>query len=294
MSILALAAALGASFCWALGAILADDPARKLGAFAFTRVQLIGASVFLVLLVTGSGQWRNLHWGHAPAVSLSIASVILGNLTMIGCLRRGGPRRTQLLMAMAAPIAAILGYVFLGEGISTLKLLGGAVVMGGVGLAIIYGTGRAELEPLDGPLRDVIGLGVLAAAAQAVGLIALKPVLLDGVEPLAASALRTGGGAIVMFLIGFWPSATLKPLSRRAPRLVLGAMVPGFLGYVLAVSLLLYALRGSATGIVTVLGSVSPVLMLPMIWFMTTRCPPLPAWIGAGLVALGTAVIVLG
>jgi drug/metabolite transporter (DMT)-like permease len=221
-------------------------------------------------------------------------SAVFGNLSMVGCLRRGGPRRTQLLIALAAPIAAGLGYVFLGEAISLPKLAGAALALGGVGLAIFYASGRTELEPLHGPLSHVIGLGILAAACQAVGLIALKPVLLAGAEPLAASALRTGGGAVVMFVLGFWPSAAVKPLSKPTARLVLAAMVPGFLGYVLAVSLLLYALRGSATGIATVLGSLSPVLMLPMIWYATRRCPPVPAWIGAGLVALGTGVIVLG
>ncbi|MBM6594615.1 DMT family transporter [Microvirga pudoricolor] len=294
MPFLALAAALGASLCWALGAILAHDPARKLGAFAFTRVQLIGASSFLILLVTATGQWINLDWRFTPAIAISIVSVLVGNLAMIGCLRRGGPRRNQLLLALAAPMAAGLGYLFLGEAISAPKLLGGAVVLCGVGLAIFYGAGRTGLEPLDGPIGQVVGLGILAAAAQAVALIALKPVLLAGVEPLAASALRTGGGAVIMILLGFWPSAAFRPLSTPTPRLVMAAMVPGFLGYVLAVSLLLYALRGSATGLATVLGSISPVLMLPMIWYIRGRCPPLPAWIGAGLVALGTGVIVLG
>jgi drug/metabolite transporter (DMT)-like permease len=294
MSFLAVIAALGASLSWALGAILAHAPARKLGAFTFTRVQLIGASSFLILLVTLSGQWVNLNWSYAPAFALSVASVIVGNLAMIACLRRGGPRRNQLLVALAAPIAACLGFAFLGEAISPLKLLGGAIVLSGVGLAIFYGSGRAGLEPLDGPLSQVIGLGVLAAAAQAVGLVALKPVLLAGVEPLAASALRTGGGAVIMVLLGFWPSQAFRPISKPTPRLVLAAMVPGFLGYVVAVSLLLYALRESATGIATVLGSVSPVLMLPMVWYAARRCPPVPAWIGACLTVFGTTVIVLG
>jgi drug/metabolite transporter (DMT)-like permease len=275
--------------------MLAHAPAKQLGAFTFTRVQLIGASGLLLLIVTMVGGWSSVSWRHWPNMATSsLIGVVLGNLSMVACLRRGGPRRTQLLMAMTAPIAAVLGYLFLGEAISPQKLAGAALALGGVSLAIAYGSGNAELEFTRGSLAWVIALGIFAATCQAISLIALKPVLLAGTEPLAASALRTSGGALAIALIALWPARAFEPVSKPTTRLVLSAMLPGFLGYVLAVSLLLYALRAYETGIATVLGSISPVLMLPMIWFVSKRCPPPQAWAGACLVVLGTAVILFG
>jgi drug/metabolite transporter (DMT)-like permease len=99
--------------------MLAHAPAKQLGAFTFTRVQLIGASGLLLLIVTMVGGWSSVSWRHWPNMATSsLIGVVLGNLSMVACLRRGGPRRTQLLMAMTAPIAAVLGYLFLGEAIS--------------------------------------------------------------------------------------------------------------------------------------------------------------------------------
>jgi drug/metabolite transporter (DMT)-like permease len=287
-------AALAASFSWAAGAILAYTPAARLGAFEFTRTQLISSSALLLLIVTIAGAWPSVSWDHWPNFAASsLVGVVLGNLAMVACLRRGGPRRTQLLMSLSVPIAMALGSFVLGETISAMKSAGAALVLSGVSLAIMYGRGAAVLEPMHGPLKWVIIPGLLAALCQAIGLIALKPALLAGTDPLAASALRTGGGALVMTIVGLWPAAVLQPTTKPTGRIVLAAMLPGFLGYVVAVSLLLYAVRIHEAGIAVALGSIAPVVMLPMIW-LTTKRPPAPqAWLGACLVILGTGLIVM-
>jgi drug/metabolite transporter (DMT)-like permease len=294
MSVLAVTAALGASFSWAAGAMIAHAPAKQLGAFEFTRTQLISSSAVLLLMASVTGGWSSVAWDHWWGFAASsLVGVVLGNLAMVACLRRGGPRRTQLLAAMSAPIAMVLGYLFLGETISPQKLAGAALALGGAGLAIMYGRGARGLEPAVGSLPRIIVLGLLSATCQAVGLIALKPALLAGTEPLAASALRTTGGAFAMALIALWPLAAFQPATQPTGRLVLWAILPGFLGYVVAVSLLLYAIRSYETGVAAALGSVSPIIMLPMIWVGTKRRPPLPAWIGAVLVVLGTGLILI-
>jgi drug/metabolite transporter (DMT)-like permease len=294
MSVLASLAALAASFSWAAGAILAYTPAARLGVFEFTRTQLVSSSALLLLIVSIAGSWPSISWVHWPNFAASsLIGVVLGNLAMVGCLRRGGPRRTQLLMSLSVPVAMVLGSIILGETISLAKSAGTALVLSGVGLAVMYGRGAVALEPMDGPLRWVIILGFLAALCQAIGLIALKPALLAGTDPLAASALRTGGGALVMTIVGLWPAAAFRPTTKPTGKVVLSAMLPGFLGYVVAVSLLLYAIRIHETGIAAALGSVAPVVMLPMIWLITKQPPALQAWLGACLVILGTGLIVV-
>jgi drug/metabolite transporter (DMT)-like permease len=296
MSVVALAAAIGASVSWAAGAMIAHAPARRLGAFEFTRTQLISASAVLIGMVSARGAWSSVSWQDWPGFATSsLVGVLLGNLAMIGCLRRGGPRRTQLLTAMAAPIATVLGFFVLGETLSLSKLVGAAVMLAGIGLAILYGQGReSEAEPRYGSLAGVLILGLTAATCQAVGLIALKPALLAGTDPLAASALRTFGGAAAITLLALWPARMFEAASARTGRLVASAILPGLLGYVVAVSLMLYALRSHEAGIVALCGSLSPVLMLPMIWFTTRRSPPWQAWAGACLVVLGLSFAALG
>lgn len=296
MAILALSAALGASFTWAAAGLVSHVPAMRLGSFEFTRVQLVSSSAILIALATAAGGWATVNWGHWPGYAGSVLfGVLLSNLAMAACLRRGGPRRTQLLMAMNAPISAVFGYWLLGETLTTSALSGAGLALAGLCLAILYGrTDGKEMEPVEGTLAGVIFLGLLAAASHAAGLIALKPVLLSGTDPLAVSALRTGGGAFAISLIALWPARSFEPLQKPDARLVAWTILPGVMGYVVAVSLLLYALANFNTGVAAVLGSLSPVLILPMIWFTTGAIPRPQAWAGALLVVAGVGMIVSG
>jgi drug/metabolite transporter (DMT)-like permease len=59
-------------------------------------------------------------------------------------------------------------------------------------------------------------------------------------------------------------------------------------------SLIMAALAGGKAGIVSTLSSLSPVLVLPMVWLRTGHRPPGPAWAGAVLAFAGTSLIALG
>lgn len=298
MIALGVLAGLGASFFWALGSLLAHTPARRLGAFEFTRTQLISAACILLILVTLSGRWATVAWTYAPAFAVSsVVGVVLGNLAAVSCLARGGPRRTQLLMAMNAPIAGILGYIVLRETMSAPQLGGAFLVLTGVVLAILHNRrARQHADAKDavhGSFAAMLTFGLLAATCNAIGLVALKPALIAGTDPLVASALRTGGGAAIMVVLALWPAKAFEPASQRTGRLVLAAILPGILGYVVAVSLQLFALQSFNPGTAAVLSSAAPVMILPMIWIATRERPPTPAWIGAGLALIGAGLIVL-
>jgi uncharacterized membrane protein len=51
------------------------------------------------------------------------------------------------------------------------------------------------------------------------------------------------------------------------------------------------ALRTGNVGIVSTLSSITPVLVLPMVWLRTGQRPAAAAWLGAALVIAGTALI---
>ena len=293
MLLLALAAAMGASVCWAVGALMAHRPASLLGAFELTRVQLVSASALLLIVVGVAGGWPSVTWGHWPGfVIASVFGVVLANLAMFAAMRRGGPRRSQLLLSMNVPITAFLGYLWLGEAMTVRDLCGATVSFFGVLLAIAFGRQRvADTDAVDGSLGVVALLGLIAAASNAVGLVALKPALVAGTDPLAATALRTAGGALLLSVIALWPARLFDPLTQRTPGLLLRAIVPGLLGYVLAVTCQLYALRSVEAGIAAVLSSAAPVIMLPLIWGTTGRPPGPLAWAGAGLAVAGIALI---
>tara|TARA_R110000751_G_scaffold271365_2_gene371358 strand:+ start:197777 stop:198670 length:894 start_codon:yes stop_codon:yes gene_type:complete len=294
MPIIAAVAALGASFCWAAGALLAHRPATLLGSFGLARMQLVWAAAILVIIVTLQNGWQSVVWSQWPAfVITSFIGVVAANLAMFACLRRGGPRRAQLIVSMNAPIAAVLGYVFLGEIITGQKLYGGAMALTGMILAILFGgNSNDKMEDIHGSTALMIGFGLCAAAGNAIGLVILKPAMLAGTDPIAVNALRTAGGALIVATLALIPIGAFAPvILKPGAGLRLHAIAPGILGYVIAVSLQLYAVRWLDTGIAVVLGSAAPVIMLPMIWMITGKRPRALAWFGAFLALAGTSLI---
>ena len=296
MSALTMAAALAAAMTWAGASLLAHRPAGKLGALIFTHVQLVAAALVLVAIVTAHGGWATVQWSYWPELAVSaVIGVLLCNLALIACLRRGGPRRCLLLLAMNAPIALLIGYVLRGETASLQSLAGGAAAMAGVIVAILYGRKRDSVaDALHGSPASVVLFGLVAAACHAIGLVALKPAMLAGTDPVAASALRITGAAAILSLVMVWPAKSFRSEAPLTWQLVLQTVTPGLLGYVVAATLLLFALRGYNAGIVMALGSTAPVMVLPLLWATTGERPRAAAWAAACLVVLGSALIATG
>lgn len=295
MLVLPAFAALAASSGWAAGIVLAQRPARMLGAFEFTRIQLIACAAILGGLCSLLGYWPSVAWSYWPSFIVSICfGIVLGNLAMIECLRRGGPRRTELLLSLKAPLVAAMAFLWLGETPTITDLMGAVVALFGVSLAIFFGGNEAsKSDEIRGSMVSIIVLGVTATAFQGYGFLVMKPAMLSGTEPLAASAIRLIGAAFVISVFALWPAKLFRSQSRMTPALLGRTILPGFIGYGISSSLLLYAFAHTDAGIAAVLGSLSPVLVLPILWLKEGQAPRPLACVGALFAVLGTAVILL-
>lgn len=288
-------AAISASFGWASGIVLAQWPARQLGAFEFTRIQLIACAAIMATLVSALGYWPSIQWAYWPSfVASSVIGIVLGNLAMIACLRRGGPRRTELLLSLKAPIVGAMAFLWLNETPQMSDLIGATLTLSGVGIAVAYGSdARSESDVTYGNLITIIGLGVIATACQGFGFLVMKPAMLAGTEPLAASALRLLGAAFLISIVSLWPARAFRPQTTMTPYLLGRTILPGFIGYGISSTLLLYAFATMDAGIAAVLGALSPVLVLPILWLKEGLVPRLPSVLGAVLAVLGSALIIL-
>jgi uncharacterized membrane protein len=59
----------------------------------------------------------------------------------------------------------------------------------------------------------------------------------------------------------------------------------------LGMTLILAALQTGQANLVGILSSISPVLLLPLLWLVYRRRPALGAWIGSLMAVVGTALI---
>ena len=294
MLILPILAAIGASFGWATGIVLAQKPAQALGSFEFTRIQLIACSAILAVICSILGYWQSVDWAYWPSFAASICiGIILGNLAMIECLRRGGPRRTELLLSLKAPMVAAMAYLWLQETPTSMDLLGAAIMLSGICLAVFFGANkRSESDVTTGSIAMVVLFGIIATGFQGFGFLIMKPVMIAGTEPLAVSAVRLLGAAFLISIVALWPAKVFRGDSDLTPPLLGRTVLPGFIGYGISSSLLLYAFANFNAGIAAVLGSLSPVLVLPILWFKEGIVPRAQAAFGAALAVLGTAIIV--
>jgi drug/metabolite transporter (DMT)-like permease len=189
-----------------------------------------------------------------------------------------------------------MGFLWLGETLSTNLLLGCGLILMGVVNAVWWGRkagGEHRLEKISGHLGFGILLGITAAFGQAAGAVMAKPVLLAGADPIAASAIRVGFAALVLLLVRTMPFAWAKANAAPTAALVGRTMASATLGLVLGMTLLVYALGVGEVGVVMTLSAITPVLILPVIWFITGQRPSRGSWLGAALVVIGSGVIFL-
>ena len=109
-------AALGAAFCWASASMLARYPVKEIGEFAFIRIRMVISFLLLALICFFSGRFSNINFQQIDLIVLSgLIGIFFGDSFLFACLRRMGPRRTQLLFSFHAPFTAILGFFFYSE-----------------------------------------------------------------------------------------------------------------------------------------------------------------------------------
>ncbi len=288
-------AALGAATCWALTGIISAGPAGHLGAPAFNRLRQIFVTAMLALYVLATGSWRELEAANVlPLLASGFIGIFIGDTLLFATLNRVGPRRSGILFALNAPIAAILGWLLLGETLTMKALAGMALVIAGVLLAILFGKRRAQLhqwETVKGPLWIGVALGLGAATGQAIGSIIARPVMETGIDPFVASMLRVGIAAAFLTAMIQLPIPALKPKNPLTWKVAIMTALTGILALAIGMTLLLFALSGGKVGIVSTLSATSPVIILPLLWLRTGERPAAGAWAGAALVVAGMGLI---
>ena len=288
-------AAVGAATCWALTGLLSAGPAGYLGALAFNRTRQLFVAFLLGLYVLASGTWRELQpevlW---PLLLSGFIGIFVGDTLLFTCLNRLGPRRSGILFALNAPMAALLGWLVLGEELSGGAVVGIALTLCGVLLAILFGKRKAQLhewETVKGTLWLGVLVGVLAALSQAVGSLIARPVMAIGVDPVAASMLRVAVAALCLTALTQLPIDAVRPKGPLTTSVFVQTALTGIIALAFGMTLLLFALSGGKVGIVSTLSATSPVIILPLLWMRTGERPAAGAWAGAALVVLGMGLI---
>jgi len=290
-------AALGAALCWAVTPLLSVVPAERLGSIGFVRWRMYTALLFLGLVVPVTGRWSMPSGNDFLALSLSgCIGIFLGDSFLFASMNIVGPRLSSLLFSTHAAITAMMAVIFLHETITPILILAFGLVTCGVMTATIFGRAKnnAHLwEKSSGALFLGIVFGLLAAICQAVGAVLVKPALARGLDPIVASMFRIAAAAFFHTIARFALPELTKNRGRLTPKILLQTGLGSVLAMGAGMSLLMFAFAHGDVAWSATLSSISPILILPLLWIHYKKSPAPGAWIGAAITFFGTALILL-
>lgn len=217
-----------------------------------------------------------------------LVGFVLGDMCLFRAFLLIGPRVAMLIMSLAPPIAAVLGWTVLGERISVLGIVGMGVTLVGIAAVVLDRAGDTNAAGV-GQKGDT-GKGILlafgGAAGQGVGLV-LSKIGMKTYDPFAATQIRILAGivgfSLLFTFIGWWGRTAVAVRDRAALGFAaLGAIAGPFVG----VSLSLLSIQHTETGVAATIMAMTPVLVIPAVIVLHKEHVSLRAVLGA-LVAVG-------
>ncbi len=267
------AVAMATVLCWTCSVQFFAAASRRVGSTAVNIVRLTAALIlFAILLLCKDGAAVPLHFpGHAWLyLSLSgIVGFFFGDIFLFKALVELGPRVAMLVQSLAAPTAAVLGWLFLQESYLPHQWLGIAVALFGVMVVILERAAKSGQAKF--AVRSVSAKGLLCGLAgmsgQAGGIVLSKIGMKTEtgyLDAFAATEIRAMA-AFFCFLLFFtathrWRNVLDALADTRAVALTaMGAFFGPFLG----VSLSLLALHYLTSGVASTFFALVPICIIP-------------------------------
>ena len=265
-------AALATSVAWSGTSVLFTKATQQVGSIIVNRIRVILGLTFLMLLnwafygyllPIDAGAERWLWFALSGAIGYALGDVFLFQSFL--CI---GAQRGMLMMSLAPLMSAGLAWIFFGEVLTGMQMLGVIVTLAGIAWVILR-QNKSVPSQFCSPVQGVLfGLG--AATGQAVGYVLSKQGLTDNFSPIAGNSIRMLAAVIVLWtLAGIQGKARETFDSMRAKPKVLGWLtMAAFTGPVLGATLSLFALQHTQVGIASTLIALPPVFLLPVSWLV--------------------------
>lgn len=260
------AAALTTAICWTLTAICFESAGKKVGSLAVNFYRLIIAFILLgAFTFFTRGMFLPFDATGSNWIWLLISGMIgfvIGDLFLFQAYVEIGSRISLLIMSAVPPITAITGFLLMGERITLLAAAGMLITVIGIALVILSRNAGDKKIKLTHSVKGVT-YAFIGALGQAFGLVFSK-LGMGSYNPFAATQIR-----VIAAIVGFAAVITISKNWGKLREAVKdhSAMkyigMGSFFGPFLGVSFSLMAVQYTATGIVSTITSISPILIIP-------------------------------
>ena len=253
-------AALLVSFTWTGSALFFEKAGKQIGSLQVNIIRLFLAVVFLgVATLFTRGMFFPMDATAYNWFLLAVSGVVgffIGDLMLFKSYSVIGSRTASLIMSLHPMMTAFIGWIFLSEVLSFKSIIAIIISLAGIMIAI-FNTNMKLNIPFKGFL-----LAFTAALGQAAGLILSKKGIGD-YDAMAATQIRAIFGfvsfAIFITVLGRWGKVKTALKNKEGMK---AATIGTVFGPFVGVSLSLFAIQHTQTGIASTLMALVPVLII--------------------------------
>jgi len=290
-------AALSAAMLWTFASVLFTSVGKRIGPFNLNAIRILIGCFLLSLthyFLLGSF-FPSI--SHMQFLYLSISGIIglaVGDFAYFGALIEIGPRRAILVSSMAPIFSLIGGFVILQEFPSPPALIGVFLVFFGVWIVIVE---KEESSQIYGNKIMGVLFGITAAAGQGIGAVISKYGMLYAgtpLSPLSASLIRVAMATVVIWIaILIWKSPRKIISSFKDTYAMKLTIVASIIGPFLGLWLSMVAINYAQVGIASTLMSLTPIMIIPVVYFLYGEKINIRGIFGAITAVTGVALIFL-
>lgn len=284
------AALLAASF-WAVATVLYHRAGSHFSPLQMNLVKGVIATPLLLIVSIFMGNSLALTAGLWLLALSGVIGITIGDSCHFAALRRLGPWHAMLLEYLAPPLAAVMAWVFLADGLSAIEITGAVITLSGV-LWVI-----TEKTPDQQPALSISGIlfGCGAAFCQASGLVIAFSVLqTESINAIDAAFVRLAAGSVLLaVIVGLSQrkayGAIIQQLRAINPLPLLGAII---FGTFLAIWLQQVSIANINPGLTQTLLSTAPLFLIPISLLKKQKITPRSV-IGACISLGGISILFL-
>lgn len=297
MSVYGEFTALSTSVCWAFTSVMFTRAGKRVGSPTVSHMRLWIA--FMVLSVIHTLLFStpfpfDIEFPRFFYLGVSgIIGFVIGDGLLFESFLLIGPRLAMLLMLLTPVFSAFLAWLLLGEIPSFWEVIGILVTIGGIAFVVAERKTSPDRITVEKTPRYALGivLGIGGAVGQAVGLLLSRMGLTGGYSAISASHVRITCAVLALALFTLLQKKLHVHIAKMKNKKALVEITSGALvGPVLGVILSLEAIAHTHIGTASALMSISPVILIPVSYYIFKEKVTAAAIIGT-LIALAGVII---
>jgi len=286
-------AALITAIFWTTTAIAFESASLKIGSLSVNIIRLFFAFIFLsIFSFIARGLPFPVDASREAWFWLLISGLIgfvLGDLFLFKSYTIIGSRFAMLIMTLVPPIAALFGWIILGEKLSLYSYFGMSITFIGISMAVFSKKNKNEKIKLKiSPIGFLFAL--LGAIGQGLGLV-LSKLGMKNYDAFAATQIRIIAGifgfVILVTLMNRWKNVYKAFFHRKG---IFHTSIGSFFGPFLGVSFSLIAVKYTETGIASTIMALVPIFIIAPAYFVFKQKITLLEIIGAFVSICGVAL----